>query len=153
MQFADEKARRLYPSQPSLAVSVAVFRQDRVLLAARTRSPYAGALSLPGGLVELGETLADAALRELREEVAVEARIICFNRHIEAIERDQKHAIRHHYVIASFVAEWLAGEGQTGPEAGAILWAAPGDIAGLVTTPHLAAVVARARGLRATEST
>jgi 8-oxo-dGTP diphosphatase len=148
----DEKApaSRLYPKLPQLAVSVAVFRQDRVLLATRTKPPYAGAFSLPGGLVEVGETLAQAALRELREEVAVTARILCFNRHIEAIDRDESDAIRHHYVIASFVAEWLDGEGSTGPEAGAILWAAPTEIPGLFTTPHIAAVVERARSLRAT---
>jgi len=152
MQENDESGptRRLYPACPRLAVSVAVFRQDRVLLAARTKPPFAGAFSLPGGLVELGETLAEAALRELREEVAVEARIIGFNRHVETIERDQSEAIRHHYVIASFIAEWLKGEGTTGPEAGAVVWAAPDELSGLVTTPHVAAVVERARSLRAT---
>ena len=141
---------RLYPASPLLAVSVAVFRQERVLLAARTKPPFAGAFSLPGGLVELGETLAEAALRELREEVDVEARIVGFNRHLEAIEHDETAAIRHHYVIASFIAEWLSGEGTTGPEAGAIVWAAPDEIAGLVTTPHIPAMVERARMLRAT---
>ena len=153
-QVHDENApaRRLYPAQPRLAASVAVFRQNRVLLAARTRPPYAGAFSLPGGLVELGETLAEAALRELREEVAVEAQIIGFNRHIESIERDRDGAIRIHYVIASFVAEWVSGEGTEGPEAAAIMWAAPDELAGLTTTPRIAEVVESARRLRATRS-
>jgi ADP-ribose pyrophosphatase YjhB (NUDIX family) len=100
---------RLYPAAPLLAVSVAVFRQERVLLAARTKPPYAYDFSLPGGLFELGETLAEAALRELREEVDVEARIIGFNRHLEAIQHDETAAIRHHYVIASFISEWVSG--------------------------------------------
>jgi 8-oxo-dGTP diphosphatase len=152
-QTGDENGResRLYPSQPRLAVSIAVFRQDRVLLAARTQPPYVGAFSLPGGAVELGETLAEAALRELREEVAVEARIIAFNRHVESIERDQQGSIRYHYVIASFVGEWLSGEGSESPEASAVLWAAPGDLAGLSTTPHTLSVVEAARSLRATK--
>lgn len=149
-QLRDENApaSRLYPANPRLAASIAVFRDDRVLLAARTRPPYVGAYSLPGGLVELGETLAEAALRELREEVAVEARIIGFNRHIESIERDHDGAIRTHYVIASFVAEWISGDGTEGPEAGAIVWAAPEDLDRLVTTPLIGDVVARARSLR-----
>ncbi len=153
-QVRDENApeRRLYPAQPRLAASVAVFRQNCVLLAARTRPPYAGAFSLPGGLVELGETLTEAALRELREEVSVEAEIIGFNRHVEAIERDQDGAIRHHYVIASFVAEWVSGEGTEGPEAAAILWAAPDELAGLATTPCIAEVVESARSMRAARS-
>lgn len=145
-------AGRLYPASPRLAASIAVFRHNRVLLATRTRPPYAGAFSLPGGLVELGETLAEAALRELREEVDVEARITGFNRHIESIERDENGAIRQHYVIASFVAEWVHGEGTEGPEAGAILWAAPDDLSHLVTTPRLAEIVASARGLYAARS-
>ena len=80
---------RLYPAAPILAVSLAVFRAGKVLLATRTRAPFAGAFSLPGGGVEAGETLIEAALRELREEVAVEARVIAFNRHVESIERDE----------------------------------------------------------------
>lgn len=150
-QEADEteRASRLYPACPRLAVSIAVFRQERVLLAARTRPPFAGAFSLPGGLVELGETLADAALRELREEVDVEARITGFNRHVEAIERDENDAIRHHYVIASFIGEWVKGEGRIGPEAGAILWANVEDIPRLVTTPQIPVVLESARQLRA----
>jgi 8-oxo-dGTP diphosphatase len=150
-QGRDEQisARRVYPASPRLAASIAVFRHGRVLLAARTRPPYAGAFSLPGGIVELGETLTDAALRELREEVDVEARIIGFNRHIESIERDENGMVRLHYVIASFAAEWVEGEGTEGPEAGAILWAAPDDLGRLVTTPRLSEIVASARDLYA----
>jgi 8-oxo-dGTP diphosphatase len=151
---ADEKdaTGRLYPSSPRIGVSIAVFRDDRVLLATRTKPPFAGAFSLPGGLVELGETLEEAALRELREEVDVEARITGFNRHVEAIVRDENDAIRHHYVIASFIGEWVKGEGRTGPEAGAILWANFEDIPRLVTTPQIPAVLENARKLRAAKT-
>lgn len=131
-------------SGPRLCVSLAVFRDGKVLLASRTAPPFAGAFSLPGGRVEVGETLADAALRELREEVQVEARIIGFNRHVEAIARDETGAVSYHYVIASFVGEWIDGEGTPGPEAGAILWVEPAQIAVLNGTPHLEAVVAAA---------
>ncbi|WP_164159402.1 NUDIX domain-containing protein, partial [Stenotrophomonas maltophilia] len=62
-----------YPPRPILAVSTAVIRGDRILLAQRARPPGRGLYSLPGGLVEIGETLAEAAARELMEEVAVEA--------------------------------------------------------------------------------
>ena len=153
-QDADEKeaARRLYPSCPRLGVSIAVFREDRVLLAARTKPPFVGAFSLPGGLVELGETLEEAALRELREEVDVEARIVGFNRHVEAIVRDENDAIRHHYIIASFIGEWVKGEGSIGPEAGAILWANLEDVPRLVTTPQIPAVLESARQLRAAKT-
>lgn len=134
-------AARLYPSRPCLGVSIAVFRDGRVLLATRMAPPYAGAYSLPGGLVEAGESLEEAALRELREEVGVEARILGFNRHVELIERDKAGEIRQHYVIASFVGEWVAGEGTSGPEAGEIVWANLSGLDSLECTPHVRAVV------------
>lgn len=134
---------------PCLCVSVAVFRAGKVLLASRTAPPYAGAFSLPGGRVEAGETLEAAALRELAEEVRVEARIIGFNRHVEAIARDESGGIRHHYVIASFVGEWISGEGTPGPEAGEILWVEPEGLGGLDATPQLDAVVSAAADLLA----
>ena len=105
--------------------------------------------SLPGGGVEAGETLIDAALRELREEVAVEARVIAFNRHVESIERDAAGAIRRHFVIASFVGEWIAGEGTPGPEAGEIIWADAAELGMLHCTPQTADVVASAAAILA----
>jgi ADP-ribose pyrophosphatase YjhB (NUDIX family) len=138
---------RDYPAFPILAVSLAVFRAGKVLLATRMRPPFAGAFSLPGGVVESGETLWDAALRELREEVAVEARILAFNRHVESIETNEAGRIRRHFVIASFVGEWIAGEGTPGPEAGEIVWAEPSALTRLDCTPQTADVVARAASL------
>lgn len=143
-EIARSRPARLYPNYPFLAVSLAVFRAGRVLLATRARPPFEGAFSLPGGLVEAGETLREAALRELREEVQVEAKIVAFNRHVESIQRDDAGKILRHYVIASFVGEWIAGEGAPGPEAGEILWVEPRHIAGLNCTPGIVAVVTAA---------
>ncbi len=128
---------RLYPTYPLLAVSLAVFRDDRVLLAQRAAPPLAGLFTLPGGLVEVGESLQDAALRELLEEVGVSARILGFNRHVEVVDLDEAGRVRHHYVVASFVGLWLAGEGTTGPEASAVTWVDRDAAALLRTTDHL----------------
>ena len=138
---------RLYPQRPLLAVSVACFRDGKVLLATRTRPPAKGALTLPGGLVEPGERLTDAALRELREEVGAEAEVIAFNGHAERIERDEDGRTKHHYVIASFVARWLSGEPQPGPEAGEIVWADPHALDGLPLTDGLRTLLRRAANL------
>lgn len=127
--------------RPVLAASVAVVREGRVLLARRGRAPLLGLYSLPGGKVEAGEALAEAALRELREEVAVEARIAGFNRHVELIERDAAGAVRLHYVIASFAAHWIAGEGTPGEEASDVLWATPAEAAELPVTEGLLPVI------------
>lgn len=138
---------RAYPTRPFLAASVAVFRDGRVLLAERANPPAAARFSLPGGLVETGETLAAAALRELHEETGVLAEILGFNDHVEVIDTDPEGRIAAHFVVASFVARWISGEGVVGPEARRILWIRPDEIADLPVTPHLEPLVKRASGL------
>jgi 8-oxo-dGTP diphosphatase len=127
------------PPHPILGVSIAVFRDGRVLLATRTKPPFDGVFSLPGGHVEAGESLKSAALRELAEEVGVKARIVSFNRAVEMIERGPE--LGRHYVVLSFVGTWVSGEARPGPEAGEVLWAQPSEIDALKTSPHLRAVV------------
>ena len=135
----------LHSLTPVLAASLAVFRDGRVLLASRTQPPLANLFTLPGGKVELGETLEAAALRELMEEVGVCARIIGFNENVEVIHRDEAGAVIRHFVIASFVARWVSGEARTGPEAGAVLWADPLRLGGLAVTPKLPHILRRAK--------
>jgi 8-oxo-dGTP diphosphatase len=141
---------RLYPARPFLAASLAVFRDDRVLLAQRFIPPSANCFTLPGGVVESGETLEEAALREMEEEVGVRAKILGFNQHVEVIERDDEQRIRHHFVIASFVGAWISGEGTVGPEAQAVAWVKRSELAGLVTTKHLRPLLERAWTIAAT---
>ena len=135
---------RLHPTRPFLAASVAVLRDERVLVAARGRGAMVGRYSLPGGLVEPGETLAEAALRELREEVGVEAEIIAFLDHAEVIERDDKSRVTHHFVICAHAARWVAGEPHTSAEALDVRWVKADELASLPVTPGLAAVVRKA---------
>ncbi len=135
------------PARPVLAASVAVFRDGKVLLATRTKPPADQLWSLPGGKVEAGETLEEAALRELEEEVGVRARIIGFNRHVEIFGRDSAGAVTHHFVVASFVGAWVSGEPEPGPEAGAVMWADPHRLGGLATTRDLGDVLRRAATL------
>ena len=137
---------RTFPARPVLAASVAVFRDGRVLIARRARGPMLGVYSLPGGGVEIGETLRQAALRELAEEVGVEADILAFVDHVEPIVREGER-VREHYVIAAFVARWRAGEPATGPEADAVAWIDPEEIASWPTTPELPEIVAKAARL------
>jgi 8-oxo-dGTP diphosphatase len=135
---------RLYPARPFLAASVAVLRDGRVLVAARGRGVMAGRYSLPGGLVEPGETLAEAALRELREEVGVEAEVIGFLAHSEVIQRDDDLRVKHHFVICAHAARWISGEPQASDEAIDVRWVTEDELAGLPTTPGLAEVLHKA---------
>jgi len=121
-------------------VSAAVFRDGRVLLARRAREPMAGRYSLPGGVVEIGETLAEAVRREVLEEVGIEAEIVAFNRHVEPMVREGPR-VRSHFVIASFVARWISGEPRLSSEVDAIAWVEPGGWRALPTTVGLGEVL------------
>jgi 8-oxo-dGTP diphosphatase len=134
---------RLFPARPILAVSAAVFREGRVLIVRRARAPLIAHFSLPGGVVEVGETLAAAVARELEEEVGVEAEIVAFNRHVEAIAREGDR-IRTHYVIASFVARWTSGEACLSDEVDALDWIDPAGALPSPTTPGLRDILASA---------
>ena len=139
---------RLFPARPILAVSAAVFREGRVLIVRRARAPLLGHFSLPGGGVEVGETLAAALARELMEEVGIEAEIIAFNRHVEAIGHEGKR-IRMHFVIASFVAGWTRGEPRLSDEVDAVEWTDPTAALPSPTTPELSEVLTRAARIEA----
>lgn len=129
---------RLFPARPLIGVSVAVIRDGRVLLAARANEPMRGVWTLPGGLVELGESLAAGALRELQEEVGSLAEVVGPSlTPTEIILRDEAGRIRHHYVIHPHAALWRAVEPAPGPEALAVRWASLDEVAGLTTTPGL----------------
>lgn len=132
--------------RPVLAASAAIFRDDgRVLLASRTKAPSDGMFSLPGGRVETGETLQEAAIREVMEEVGIAIEITGFADHAEIIEHDVHGNPLVHYVVCCFAARWISGEPQTGPEAGEILWADDALIATLKTTKRLPQIVQQAR--------
>ncbi|ACL56072.1 NUDIX hydrolase [Methylobacterium nodulans] len=143
MTASDAQGRR-YPARPYLAASVAVVRDGRVLVAARGGSPLRGLYSLPGGLVELGEPLAETALRELREEVGVEAEIVASLTPLEVIERDADGRVLHHFVIVPHAARWLRHEPAPGEEALDVRWVTLAELAALPTTEGLAEILEQA---------
>ena len=105
---------RTYPQTPVCAVGAIVFRGDAVLLIQRGKPPAQGKWSIPGGAVRLGETLEDAVIRELREEVEMEVKPLCVGKVIDRIYTDSEGKIAYHYVIIDYVCE--AGPDQ--PRAG-----------------------------------
>lgn len=132
-----EPEARTFPARPFVGASIAVIRDGRVLLAARANEPMRGVWTLPGGLVEAGETLAEAALRELSEEVGLTAEVVGVLSPTEIIMRDGEGRARHHYVVHPHAALWRGGEAVAGPEALGVRWASLAEIAGLETTPGL----------------
>jgi 8-oxo-dGTP diphosphatase len=135
---------RLYPQRPFLAVSAAILRHGKVLIVRRARKPALGVYTLPGGVVEAGETLEEAVRREVREETALDIEPVTLAGHREVIIRDAQGRTERHFVILCFASRWLAGEPQLNDELDEARWIEPGDLAGLKTTEGLAEIVAAA---------
>ena len=106
------------PMTPVPAVGVVCLRGNEVLLIRRGTPPRMGEWSLPGGRIEPGERAIDAALRELREETGVEARILGL---IDVVDGIFAEASRH-YVLIDYVAEWTSGEPVAGDDAAAAVF-------------------------------
>ena len=134
------------PIRPVLAVSTAVFRKGRVLLARRGAGPMSGLWSLPGGRVEPGETLAEGAAREMMEEVGVSCRVLGVAGALDIIRRDEAGAVTAHFVVISHAGLWLGGEPMTGPEATEVGWFDPHRLPA-ETTEGLAGIVQAALAL------
>ena len=135
---------RSYPERPFLAVSAAIVRDGHVLLVQRARPPANGLYSLPGGVVEVGETLTEAVVREVQEETSLVIEPVALAGFREAITRDGDGRIERHFVILPFAARWLAGEPRLNEELSEARWLRPTDIGTLPTTPGLAQIVATA---------
>jgi ADP-ribose pyrophosphatase YjhB (NUDIX family) len=135
---------RTYPTRPYLAVSAAIFRDGQVLIVRRARPPAHGLYTLPGGGVELGETLEGAIMREVREETGLEIAPLALVGFREAIARDAAGRVERHFVILPFVARWVSGEIALSEELAEAHWRKPDELAGLKTTEGLAAIVAAA---------
>ena len=135
---------RKYPQRPYLAVSAAIVRDGKVLLVRRARNPAINLYTLPGGAVETGETLAEAAAREVREETALEIDVIGLAGHSEVIVRDAQGRIERHFVIMCYAARWRSGEVKLNDELDDARWLVPAELTGLRTTEGLADIVASA---------
>ena len=116
------------PIRPQIAVSAAIFRDGKVLLTRRARSPAKGFYSLPGGRVEFGESLHQALAREIDEETGLDIDIIGLAGWREVLPAA---AGAGHYLIMSFAARWVAREPVLNDELDDYRWIAPQALAGL----------------------
>lgn len=101
---------RLYPSRPWSAVGVVVWKDDQVLLIQRGKEPRRGEWSIPGGSHEVGETVREAAVREVMEETGVTIRLGPIIDVIDTIRHDADGRVLTHFTLTDFAATWLAGD-------------------------------------------
>lgn len=117
-----------YPKYPKVAVGAIVFNEDKVLLVLRGKPPAENLWSIPGGSVELGETLQEATEREIREEtgITIRAREPVYT--FDVLEKDNKGNVRFHYVIVDLAADYVSGELRPGDDAIDVRWFSAGEV-------------------------
>ena len=133
------KEGRRYPDRPIVGVLAVVLRGDRVLVVRRTNPPMPGRWGFPGGVLELGETVAQGAMRELLEETAVKAEAAGPLTVIDTIDRDDEGRVRYHFTLVAVVGTWQSGEGVPGDDADEVAWLTRAEIVtgGLPIAPAL----------------
>ncbi len=119
------------PNTPVLAVLAVVVRNGKVLLVQRGNQPDRGKWGFPGGKVELGETVATAAARELQEETGIDAAPGEVLTVLDFMDRDESGAVRYHYAMVCVRLDWITGEGIAASDAMDVAWSTLDDIAGL----------------------
>ena len=113
---------RRYPDRPILGVGALIFRGDRILLVERGKEPLKGYWSLPGGVVEAGESLDEAIRREVREETNLEIDIVDTIEIFERIMRDAEGRPEYHYVLIDYLCRARDGEPCAGDDVARVQW-------------------------------
>ncbi len=139
---------REFPPRPLVGVGVVVWHGERVLLIRRGKPPRVGHWSLPGGAQKLGETVAEAARREVREETGLAVAVGEVLAVVDLIERDGER-VRYHYTLIDFSAEAEGPELRPGGDAADARWFSLDQIAGLGLWSETLRIIELARGGRA----
>jgi len=136
--------RREYPEAPIVGVGAVIVKANQVLLIQRGNEPNRGRWSIPGGTVELGETLAEAATREAREECQVEVEAGPLLSAADLILHDEDGRVRYHYVLIDLAARYVSGEPEAATDAMDVRWVREAELAELDLVPRLLPVLRKA---------
>jgi mutator protein MutT len=138
------KEAREYPSRPFVGVGGVVLRENAVLLVKRASEPLVGKWSLPGGAVEVGETLEEAVVRELREETGLTVRVASLIEVLERITRDDAGRPRYHYVLLDYLCEAEGGTLRADSDVSEVAWAPPEELGSYALSARTRAVCEKA---------
>jgi 8-oxo-dGTP diphosphatase len=126
--------QREYPGAPIVAVGVIIRKDDRILLVRRGKQPSLGRWSFPGGAVELGESLQEAAQREAWEETGLQVQVGEVGTVLDHVARDSTGRIQYHYVIVDYYAQAVGGILKAGTDVSDVRWASLSDLESLDIT-------------------
>lgn len=133
--------KREYPDSPLVGVGAIIIEDDRVLLVKRGHPPLAGEWSIPGGVLEVGETLREAAVREAMEETGLEVEPSDLLGVYDRILRDADERTLYHYVLIDFLCRRISGEPQAAGDADEVRWFSQADVDRLALAKDTAEVV------------
>ncbi len=139
---------REFPDSPVVGVGGVIVRDGRVVLVKRAHEPRRGEWSLPGGRVELGETLVDAVRREVLEETGLEVEVGALVELFDRVHR-REGRVQYHFVIADFLCHPRGGTLRAGDDALEVAWVAEDALAGYGVNAHAVGVIRKALGLGA----
>ena len=136
--------KRDYPDRPIVGVGAVIVENGRALIVRRGTEPLKGEWSIPGGVVELGETLRQAAVREAKEETGLEVEAGEVLEVVDRIMRDAERRIQYHYVLVDFLCRRISGEARSGADASELRWITPEELEGFPISESAAAVARKA---------
>lgn len=137
-------SQREYPERPLVGVGGVVIYGGRTLLIRRGSAPLEGQWSIPGGMLELGESIAEGVRRELAEETGIEVRVLDLIEAFERIIPGESGRVRYHFVILDYLCEMVSGEAQAASDATDVAWARQEELAQYSLTPTATRVLERA---------
>jgi len=114
--------RRDYPERPLVGVGAVIVDRGRVVVVRRSTEPLQGEWSIPGGMLEVGETVREAAAREAREETGLEVETGEVLGVFDRILPDEQGKIRYHYVLIDLLCRRVGGELRAGSDAAEVRW-------------------------------
>jgi 8-oxo-dGTP diphosphatase len=139
--------QREYPERPLVGVGGVVIVEGRALLIRRGSAPLKGEWSIPGGMLELGETLDQGVRRELAEETGLEVLVGDLIEVFERVFVDDDGRTQYHFVILDYLCEVVSGEARAGSDVTDVAWAREEELASYKLTPTATRVIKRAFGM------
>ena len=136
--------RREYPERPMVGVGGVVIRDERALLIRRGSAPLEGEWSIPGGMLEIGETILEGVQRELLEETAIEVKVLDLIEVFERLTRDEAGKLKYHFVILDYLCEAVRGEARAGSDVTDVAWARAAELNAYSLTPTATRVIQKA---------